>query len=71
MSLLAIVIILIIVVVAIGGGIVYWFADSDRVGHNDRDYHCRYWWGDRSGSAVGVVNERCLICNPVGPADES
>jgi hypothetical protein len=32
--------------------------------HNDRDYDCRYWWGDRSGSAVGVMNERCNICNP-------
>ena len=30
--------------------------------HNDRDYDCRYWWGDRSGSAVGVMNERCAIC---------
>lgn len=37
--------------------------------HNDRDYECRYWWGDRNGSAVGVANERCLICNPAPVLD--
>ena len=33
-----------------------------RAAHNDRDSECRYWWGDRSGSAVGVMNERCKVC---------
>jgi hypothetical protein len=37
----------------------------DQTGHNDRDYACHFWWGDRSGSAVGVSNERCPVCNPV------
>jgi hypothetical protein len=39
-------------------------ARQERRAHNDRDYACRYWWGDRNGSAVGVMNERCLVCNP-------
>lgn len=43
-----------------------WKERKTRMGHNDRDYACRYWWGDRSGSAVGVMNERCRICNPEG-----
>lgn len=33
--------------------------------HNDRDYGCRYWWGDRGG--YDLANERCLICNPLKP----
>lgn len=36
----------------------------ERQEHNDRAFNCRYWWGDRSGSLVGVTNERCLVCNP-------
>lgn len=39
-------------------------ARAERAAHNDRDYACRFWWGDRNGSAVGVANERCPICNP-------
>jgi hypothetical protein len=71
MGLLAIFIIALIAVIAVGCSILYWFSGMDRAGHNDRDYNCRYWWGDRNGSAVGVMNERCLVCNPVGPGDES
>lgn len=42
-----------------------WLAErAERRLHNDRDYACRYWWGDRNGSAVGVMNERCLVCRP-------
>jgi hypothetical protein len=36
----------------------------ERLAHNDRDVDCEYWTGDRSGSVIGVVNERCTICNP-------
>lgn len=32
--------------------------------HDDRDYDCRYWWGDRGGYDLNAV--RCLICNPRG-----
>ena len=31
--------------------------------HNDRDYECRYWWGDRGGYLFAA--ERCPLCNPV------
>lgn len=31
-------------------------------GHNDADYHCKFWWGDRQES----INAQCLICNPRG-----
>lgn len=31
-----------------------------REGHNDLDYACRYWWGDRQGS----LTAHCSICNP-------
>lgn len=30
--------------------------------HNDRDYECKHWWGDRGGYAHN--KERCNICNP-------
>lgn len=30
--------------------------------HNDRDYACEYWWGDRGGYELAA--ERCPICNP-------
>lgn len=39
-------------------------ARQERAAHNDRDYACRFWWGDRGGSAVGIDRERCKICNP-------
>lgn len=32
--------------------------------HNDRDFACIYWWGDRGGYDLRA--ERCLICNPRG-----
>ena len=28
--------------------------------HNDLDFDCRYWWGDRQGS----LQARCPVCNP-------
>lgn len=28
--------------------------------HNDRDYECRYWWGDRGGYLLS--QEKCPIC---------
>lgn len=31
-------------------------------GHNDRDFHCRYWWGDRGG--YDLSRETCPTCNP-------
>ena len=34
----------------------------ERRGHNDRDYLCKYWWGDRGG--YDLAAERCSICNP-------
>lgn len=36
-----------------------------RAMHNDRDYFCRYWWGDRGGYKLS--EERCLICHPLMP----
>lgn len=39
-------------------------AHRERAGHNDRDFGCQFWWGDRSGSAFGVTRERCGICRP-------
>lgn len=30
--------------------------------HDDRDYACRYWWGDRGG--YSLLSVRCGICNP-------
>jgi hypothetical protein len=30
-----------------------------REGHDDRDYACRFWYGDREGSP----NARCPVCN--------
>lgn len=39
-------------------------AREERAWHNDRDSACKYWWGDRSGSGVGVSNERCNVCRP-------
>lgn len=35
---------------------------QERAGHNDRDYNCVYWWGDRGG--YNHLAERCLTCNP-------
>lgn len=35
---------------------------AERRKHNDRDFFCRYWWGDRSGSLVGLDKETCTIC---------
>lgn len=37
---------------------------APRRSHNERDFDCKFWTGDRSGSIVGVINERCDICNP-------
>lgn len=37
----------------------------EREQHNDRDVLCKHWWGDRSGSVMGVMNERCMVCNPL------
>lgn len=39
---------------------------AERARHNDRDSACRFWWGDRSGSVVGAMHERCEVCNPAG-----
>jgi len=39
-----------------------WRARDRRRDHNDRDYNCRYWWGDRGG--YDLRSQRCLICNP-------
>jgi hypothetical protein len=36
--------------------------------HNDRDYQCIEWWGDRSG--YDIRWERCLICHPYHPEQE-
>lgn len=33
-----------------------------RAGHDDRDYACKYWYGDRGGYDIHAV--RCPICNP-------
>jgi hypothetical protein len=33
-------------------------------GHNDRDYYCKFWWGDRGGYNYQL--ERCYICRPKG-----
>jgi len=30
--------------------------------HNDRDYECKFWWGDRGG--YDLHSQRCPICNP-------
>lgn len=35
---------------------------EERQMHNDRDFDCKFWWGDRSGSTVGVMNEKCEVC---------
>lgn len=35
-----------------------------RKDHNDRDFKCRYWWGDRGGYLL--TGERCAICNRRG-----
>ena len=43
----------------------WWLRRDDKRGHNDRDYRCKFWYGDRSGSRVGVTLERCPVCNPV------
>lgn len=32
----------------------------ERVGHDDADYHCKYWWGDRQES----IGAWCRACNP-------
>ena len=45
-------------------------ARKERKVHNDRDYFCINWWGDRSGSVAGVAKERCLICRPGILSDE-
>jgi hypothetical protein len=37
---------------------------KERSLHNDRDFECRYWWGDRGG--YNFRQMRCLICNPEG-----
>ena len=34
----------------------------ERRRHDDRDYACRYWWGDRGGYDLSSV--RCAVCNP-------
>jgi hypothetical protein len=39
---------------------------AERRLHNDRDYACHYWWGDRGGYDLRA--ERCPICNPTGEA---
>lgn len=33
---------------------------AERLAHDDLDYECRYWWGDRAGSLAA----RCGVCNP-------
>lgn len=38
---------------------------DQRLRHNDRDEACKFWWGDRSGSSVGVSQERCVVCRPL------
>lgn len=35
---------------------------SARRMHNDRDYDCYYWWGDRGG--YDLASQRCIVCNP-------
>lgn len=44
----------VVVLATIGG------ARSDKAGHDDRDFACIHWWGDRQGSSTA----RCPICNP-------
>lgn len=36
---------------------------AERRSHNDRDYECKYWWGDRGGYVMAL--EKCRICNPI------
>jgi hypothetical protein len=35
-------------------------ARRERATHNDRDYECRYWWGDRGG--YDLHREVCTVC---------
>lgn len=38
-----------------------WLAErADRRAHNDRDFECVYWWGDRGGYSSAA--EKCAIC---------
>jgi hypothetical protein len=39
-----------------------WLGFPDKSGHNDKDFQCKYWWGDRGG--YDLNRERCTICNP-------
>lgn len=52
-----------------------------RARHNDYDYACRYWWGDRNpkpddttnrdfgDAATAIYARRCVVCRPYN-ADE-
>ncbi|GAB2734215.1 hypothetical protein [Nocardioides pakistanensis] len=49
---------------------------AERARHNDHDFACRYWWGDRrpdtedrtnhdfGGDATRLDLRRCLVCRP-------
>lgn len=55
---------------------------TERALHNDYDYACVHWWGDRNpgitdtsnrefdGSPTSIGSRRCTICNPITPTDE-
>lgn len=33
----------------------------NKAAHNDRDFRCQYWTGDRSGG-IGLDREICKVC---------
>lgn len=52
-------------------------ARTQRALHNDHDYDCVHWWGDRrlekdddenralDGQEVWISDRRCLVCRPL------
>ena len=55
--------------------LIAWFRQQaalvrDRKHHEDLDYRCRYWYGDRwYPNRPRAIDAWCPLCNPRGPGD--